>query len=405
MSNKQKSSNILTIVVILLVAIGTVYAFWPKPTFVDIGTVTRGHMMLSINEEARTRVRDIYTVSAPVSGRLLRVEIEPNDSVVKNQTIVATMLPSNPAALNAREQQQALTAVQAAEAALTASKAIFKKSLANHQFASKNFVRAKESIEKGTISQSDYDKAQWEADSAAADLENTKAEISLRRAELANAKAVLIDVENITPNNSKPLKIKAPINGRILHILQKSEVFLTEGTPILELGNTDNDLEVIVELLSTDAVKITEGDKVYIKNWGKSQKLTGVVELIEPYGYTKYSALGVEEQRVKAIIKLNKAERKSAGLGHGFRVEVQIIIWEQNNTLIVPSSALFRNNNQWAVFVVDNDSLILQAVKIAQNNGIQANVIQGLSIDTRVVLYPASELEAGTLVADRKESK
>ena len=169
----------------------------------------------------------------------------------------------------------------------------------------------------------------------------------------------------------------------------------------------NNDLEVISELLSTDAVKVSAGDKVNIVNWGKTVPLTGVVERIDPFGYTKYSALGVEEQRVHAIIKLDKATQETnpeaMTLGHGFRVEVQIVIWEDNNTLIVRASALFRKNNQWAVFVVENDTATLRQIKIARNNGIQASVIEGLTVDDRVVLYPASELEDGAQVASRQE--
>ena len=360
-------------------------------------------MVVTINEEARTRVHDIYTVSAPVSGRLLRVEVEPNDPVEQSQTILAHMLPANPGTLNSRELEKTLTAIESAEASLSVAQANLKKAYAHTAFTNMNLTRATETREKGTISQSEFDKTQWEAESAEAELDNAKAAILLQKATLANAKADLINMDSLGMNTSKTIDLKSPINGRVLNVLQKSESIIAEGTPIVEVGNVAEDLEIIVELLSTDAVKINKGNKVMIQNWGETEPLSGVVERIDPAGFTKYSALGIEEQRVNAIIKLVNTNENELKLGHGFRVEVQIIIWEKDNALIVPASALFRKNNQWAVFAVKNKKAKLQTVNIERNNGIQASVIKGLTADERVVLYPASELENGTYVADRNE--
>lgn len=404
MAKKKQSRKGLTIGAVMLVVVGVVYAFWPKPTLVDIGTVTRGPMTLTINEEARTRVREAYTVSAPVSGRLLRVDAEPNDIVQQAQTIVARMLPSSPPTLDAREREQARTAVQAAEASLRVEQANMKKAVADNTLAITNLKRATERREIETISQSAFEQAQQEAEAAEAALDNAKAAISLREAELANAQAALIGVEESGQGLSETIDIKAPINGRILQVLQESEVVLAAGTPILEIGNVDDDLEIIVELLSTDAVQVTEGDKAMIQNWGGSESLSGVVERIDPFGFTKFSALGVEEQRVHAIIRFTDMDRENVKLGHGFRVEVQIVVWDSNDTTIVPSSALFRKNGQWAVFIVENGTARLREVSVDRNNGTEANVLDGLEPDDRVVLYPASELEDGTSVVSRQES-
>jgi len=404
MAKKKQSRKGLTIGAVMLVVVGVVYAFWPKPTLVDIGTVTRGQMTLTINEEARTRVRDAYTVSAPVSGRLLRVDAEPNDTVQQAQTIVARMLPSNPPTLDAREREQARTAVQAAEASLRVEQANMKKAIADNTLAITNLKRATERREIETISQSAFEQAQQEAEAAEAALDNAKAAISLREAELANAQAALIGVEESGQGLSETIDIKAPINGRILQVLQESEVVITAGTPILEIGNVDDDLEIIVELLSTDAVQVTEGDRVMIQNWGGLESLSGVVTRIDPFGFTKFSALGVEEQRVNAIIRFTDMDRENVKLGHGFRVEVQIVIWESKDTTIVPSSALFRKNGQWAVFMVENGTARLRELSVDRNNGTEANVLDGLEPDDRVVLYPASELEDGTSVVSRQES-
>ncbi len=388
----------------MLVVFGVIYAFWPKPTLVDIGAVSRGHMTLTINEEARTRVRDAYIVAAPVAGRLLRVEAEPNDIVQQGQTIVARMLPSSPPTLDAREREQARTAVQAAEASLRVVQANMKKAVADNTLATTNLKRATELREVGTISQSEFEQAQQQAESADAALDNAKAAISLREAERANAQAALIGVEGAGQGASASIDIKAPINGRILQVLQESEVVVAAGTPIIEIGNIDDDLEIIVELLSTDAVQVTEGDRVIIQNWGGAESLAGVVARIDPFGFTKFSALGVEEQRVNAIIRFTDRDSEKIKLGHGFRVEVRIVIWEGNDTVIVPSSALFRNSGQWAVFIVENATARLRDVEIGRNNGTQSNVIAGLAPDDRVVLYPAAELEDGTRVVSRQKS-
>lgn len=412
MAKKKQSRSKLTIGAVALVVVALVYAFWPQPTLVDIGKVSRGSMILTIDEEARTRVRNAYTVSAPVSGRLLRVDAEPNDVVEQGVTIVARMLPSSPPTLDARQREQAKTAVQAAEATLGVERANLKNAVAGNILASKNVNRATEQREIGTISQSAYEQAQQEFDASEAALDSAKAAISLREAELANAQAALIGLANADQGlpdadqiPSDTINIKAPINGRVLQVLQKSEVILAAGAPILEIGNVEDDLEIIVELLSTDAVQVTEGDKVIIQNWGGSEPLAGVVDRIDPFGFTKFSALGVEEQRVNVIIRFTDVDREKVKLGHGFRVEVQIVIWENDDAVIVSASALFRKNDQWAVFVVEGGDARLKTIDIGRNNGTESNVISGLKLDDRVVLYPASELEDGTSVESRQGSK
>ncbi len=403
MVKKKQSRKTLTIGAGLLVVFGIVYAFWPQPTLVDIGTVSRGHMTLTINEEARTRVHDAYVVAAPVAGRLLRVAAEPNDSVQQGQTIVARILPSSPPSLDAREREQALTAVQAAEASLRVAQANKRKAVADTTLATINFKRATELIEIATISLSEFEQAQQEVESADAALDNAKAAISVREAERANAQAALIGVADTRQGASASIDIKAPINGRIFQVLQESEVVVAAGTPIIEIGNIDDDLEIIVELLSTDAVQVTEGDRVIIQNWGGVESLAGVVARIDPFGYTKFSALGVEEQRVNAIIRFTDRDSDNVKLGHGFRVEVQIVIWESDDTVIVPSSALFRKTGQWAVFLVENGTARLREIEVGHNNGTESHVIAGLAADDRVVLYPAAELEDGASVVSRQK--
>jgi HlyD family secretion protein len=170
----------------------------------------------------------------------------------------------------------------------------------------------------------------------------------------------------------------------------------------MEVGNVDNDLEVLVELLSTDAVKVSPGDRVIIADWGGQSGLDAVVERVDPWGFTKFSALGVEEQRVNAVIRFSDDTQSQYGLGHGFRVEAQIVIWEDADALIVPSSALFRDRQAWSVFAVENGTSRLRGVEIGHNNGVEAQVLGGLEADESVILYPSSGLEDGVKVSRRE---
>lgn len=402
MAKKKQSRKKLTVGAIAVVALILAYAFWPQATLVDMGEVRRGSMMLTINEEARTQVRDAYVVSAPISGRLVRVDAEPNDVVEQGRTTVARMLPLSPPALDVRQHEQANAAVKAAEAALRAARAELKQAVVHNENSKTNVERASQQRNIGSVSQSDLEQAQANAESASAAVESTQAAIAMREAELSNAQAALIGLLDAGSGPQDAIEIKAPVNGRVLKVDQRSEGVITAGTPILEIGNVGNDLEVIVELLSTDAVQVSKGDKVIIDNWGGPDSLTGTVQRVDPYGYTKYSALGVEEQRVNAIIRFDDKQDKM-NLGHGFRVEVKIVIWQGNDVVMVPSSALFRKNDQWAVFVVDGGKARLRNVEIGKNNGTEASVVKGLAPQDQVVLYPASELQDGTSVNNRKD--
>ena len=200
---------------------------------------------------------------------------------------------------------------------------------------------------------------------------------------------------------SDDIPLYAPADGRIMRVIQQSETSLLAGSPIMEIGNIASDLEVVVELLSTDAVQVAQGDAVIIADWGGSTELTGEVIRVDPFGITQFSALGVEEQRVNATVAFTSSSADYAGLGHGFRVETKIIVWEAEDTLIVPASALFRSRDAWAVFIVEDGAARLRTIEIGPNNGIEAQVTTGLSEGDRVILYPSSGLSEGMNVAER----
>lgn len=402
---RKRSRLFLTIGAVVLIGGALAAAFAPRPMMVDMGIVSRGPMTVTIDEEGRTRVRDAYVVSTPVAGRLQRVEVNPGDPVVRGETVVAHMRPTNPAALDIRTREQARAAVEAAEAALRVARADLNAAIANRDFADSDLTRNQRLSERGIIAEAVLDRARQESRVAQANIDTAEAAISMRLAEVANARAQLIGFDDPGQNSGTgggdDIPIHAPATGRILRIMQQSETTLPSGAPIMEIGNVSSDLEVVVELLSTDAVQVQPGDRVIIDDWGGPQTLSGVVERVDPFGVSKFSALGVEEQRVTAVIRFSDPAQAHTGLGHGFRVEARIVVWEAADTLVVPASSLFRNAGDWAVFRVRDGTAHLLAVTPGRNNGIEAQVLDGLEKGDRVVLFPSSGLTDGAGVAQR----
>jgi HlyD family secretion protein len=384
------------------------YAFWPRPVMVDIGETARTPMVVTIDEEAKTRVRDAYVVSAPIAGRLLRVEVEPGDSVQDNETTIARMLPLPPSALDIRTREQARATVSAAEAALRVARADLNKAMADKDLADLDVKRTRKLRQSDIVAQAELDRASRAWRLANASLDTAKAAISMREAELANARARLISFsEGPAPGTDVPesedtIPLLAPVSGRILQVMQKSETTLAAGAPILEIGDISNDLEIVVELLSTDAVQVSPGDRVIIEKWGGPYPLSGIVERVEPWGFTKFSALGVEEQRVNGIIKFINPLEHRENLGHGFRVETRIVVWEAEDALTVPSSALFREKGGWAVYTVVDGRAHFKSIEIGRSNGVRAEILHGLEAGDRIILYPGPGITDGTRVEQRK---
>jgi HlyD family secretion protein len=405
---QKKSRNWIILGIAVLLAGALLYAFWPKPLGVDMGKAMRGPMHQAIQEEARTRVRDAYMVSSPIAGRLLRVAVEPGDAVVGDVSVVAQMLPSNASPLDLRDREQARSLVLVSQAALRVAEAQLSKAVADKELADLDVQRMRKLHAHNMVAQAMLDNAEGAAKAATAAWNMAKASVSVREAEVSSANARLISFEQAPlPEGADKLPsdvigLTSPVSGSVLRVLQKSATTLNAGEAIVEVGDTSNDLEVIAELLSTDAVQVSVGDRVFIDNWGGPKPLAGVVERIEPAGFTKFSALGVEEQRVNVIIRFSEPAAQRPSLGHGYRVEVQIVVWEDDNALNVPSSALFRQDGQWAVFTVEDGRAHLQPVEAGRNNGQRAQLISDLPEGTAVVLYPGPELQDGARVEQRK---
>ncbi|WP_353471235.1 HlyD family efflux transporter periplasmic adaptor subunit [Salipiger sp. H15] len=391
----------------LLLGLALAAAFWPRPELVDIGRVTRGPLVVTIDEEGKTEVRDVYVVTTPVAGRLLRVQGVDGDAV-KQGDVVAHMRPAAPSVLDLRTREQARAAVAAAQAALLQAKAEVNAAQADVELSVSDHDRAKALAARGTISTAALDQARTAALAAQARLETSRAAVAMREAELANAQAQLIGfddqglAEALVEVGSSDIPLRAPVDGRILRVVEESETTLGAGAPVLEIGNIEEDLQVAVDLLSSDAVQVVPGARVMLDDWGGLGTLDAVVERIAPLGSTEVSALGVEEQRVRVILRFTAPPETRAALGHGYRVLARIVTWEAQDTLQIPQSAAFREGGEWAVFRVEGGRAEQVPVTLGQGNGAQVQVLDGLGEGDEIVLYPPADLADGDLVAQRQ---
>tara|TARA_R110000868_G_scaffold4567_5_gene28651 strand:- start:2947 stop:4164 length:1218 start_codon:yes stop_codon:yes gene_type:complete len=383
----------------IALAVLLAFAFRPQPVLVDLADVTRDTLTVSVRDEARTRVREVYIVSAPLGGRLLRINHDAGDSVAAGD-VLATILPGDPALLDARSQVEARAAVRSAEAALAFANAEAERAGLEYNYARTEAERIETLFGTGVASQGAVDRVRLARRTALAGLNTARANIARVEAELEAAQARL-SRPGEDGTNGGLVEIHAPVTGRLLRVLQESESVVAPGTPVLEMGDPA-DLEIVVEFLSTDAVQIHEGNAAEITAWGGGQPLRGRVRRVEPYGFIKVSALGVEEQRVNVIIDLLDEAATWAALGHGYRVEAAVTIWRQQDTLQLPVAALFRSEGQWAVYRVEEGRAALTPVEIGQENGRMAQILSGLEAGDRIVMYPGPQIRDGVAVKRRE---
>lgn len=391
-------------VVCVLVAAGLIYAFMPQPVPVDLGTITTGPMRVTIDDEGKTRVREVYVVSTPLSGRAMRITHKVGDVVVAGETVLATIEPGDPTFLDVRSRTKADAAAKAAEAVLALAVAEQEKAQAELDFALSELGRAEKLAKRNTISASALDRAQLEAKTRQAALDTAKAATKVRRYELENARAALIEAGEGQPDSGTAtgccVPVRAPVNGKILSVLHESAGIVAAGDPLIEVGNPEA-IEIIADLLSTDAVQIAPGALVLIDAWGGDKILTGKVRRIEPTGFTKISALGIEEQRVNVLVDFTGDSKNWRRLGHGYRVQLRIVIWEKEKALRAPVGALFREGEDWAVFTVVDGKAALRRVRIGHRNATYAEILDGLAEGDIVVRHPSDQVSDGASVIAR----
>ncbi len=386
----------------LAIAAGLAAAFAPRPVTVDLVTVDTGPLVVTVDEEGKTRVHDVYVLSAPVTGRLLRIDMDPGDYVAANLTILAEIEPVDPAFLDPRSEAQARAAVQAAEAAHALARAEVDEARAELEFAQAEQSRALELIVDGTISQRDLDEAQRRYKTAKAALGTARAGLQVRIFELEQAGARLLSPMQTQDRLGECdcIPITSPVPGRVLTVVNHSERVVTAGDPLIEIGDPST-LEVVVDFLSADAVRIEPGQRVIVDNWGGDEPLEGRVQRVEPFGFTKVSALGIEEQRVNVVIDFTSEPSLWRRLGHGYQVEARVVLFEQDSALTIPLTALFRVDDGWTVFVETDGRARLTSVNLGERNGLVAQVLHGIAAGTRVIAHPNDRIFDGTRISPR----
>lgn len=384
------------------VALAIVVAFWPRPVIVDMIGAERGELVVTVDDEGETRVRDVYVISAPVMGRMRRIELRAGDAVDAVDTIVAAIEPIDPEFLDPRSEAQARADVRAAESAEVLARAEVEQAQAELDFAEQELERARELMRQMMISQRELDEAERAHRTRHAALDTARAGHEMRLFQLERARAELVSPVDTEGGRDvcECIALRSPVTGRILRVLQESEGVVSAGAPLVEIGDP-RELEIVVDLLSADAVKVEAGQRVIIESWGGDEPLEGRVRLVEPFGFTKVSALGIEEQRVNVVIDLVSPMEEWSRLAHGYQVDARVVLSEAQAVLKLPLTALFRDGDSWAVFVDSGGRAELRRIEIGRRNSVAAEIVAGLEEGERVVLHPSDRVVDGARIAAR----
>lgn len=386
--------RILNAIILIIVAAGVfaLITIWlrPKPTKVDVAKAIRGPMRVTVDGEGKTRVRDRYVVAAPVAGRLRRITLRRGDAVETGQVIAQIdSLPLTP--LDPRQRAEAIGRVNAAKDAKREIDKMIDRSKALYDQARRDCERCEILVRSGDISRQELERAQTAVATSFREYEaaRSRAESASHEVEVASA-ALLAANQSESPARAA-VKVQAPTRGKVLRVVEESERVVVAGAPLVELSNPSM-LEVVIELLSTDAVKVSPGAHVFIEEWGGSEALEARVRMIEPSAFTKVSALGIEEQRVNVVADLTTP---AAALGDGYRVEGRITVWQADNVLQVPVSALFRQGESWCLFVVENGEASLRQVEVGQRTPFEIEIKSGLDEGAQLIIHPSNQIQEG----------
>lgn len=382
------------VVVLLLI----VYGFLPKPVSVDTAAASIGPLRVTVEEEGRTRVKDRYVISAPVPGFLRRIRLEAGNEVKKGQR-VAALEPLRSAVLDPRSRAEAEAAVNAARAALDAAKEKARAATVDAEYLKERADRSKQLFEGGFIARDQFDETVAAYKKADAIRLSAEAAVTTSRADLARAESAL-RYSAAGPgggDTKETVVVRSPVSGRVLKIHRESEGVVNSGEPLLDVGNPKS-LEVRVEVLSSDAVRIKADTPVLFERWGDDATLEGRVRIVEPSGFTKISSLGVEEQRVLVIVDFTSPFEVWRRLGDGYRLDATFVLWQGESVLQVPASAVFRKGEGWAAFVVQNGRARLREIEVGRRNGLQAEIRSGIAAGERVIIHPGDEIKDGTRV-------
>lgn len=392
------------------IVVGLAWFGWPRPIGVDLATIVRERMEVAAEDDGKTHVRHIYTVSAPVAGKVLRIShpmreqgfsLHVGDEVVANKTVVAVMQPTTPAFIDVRSHDQLQAEVTAADAAIAQQEAEVRRLEATLDFLRGELQRAQALARTQSISTQALDKAKSDVAVNEAALASAKALVEVRRSTRDSLAARLTDPAKVAPpgNADCCIRIPAPVSGRVLRIIQDSEGVVLPGAPLIDIGDP-RDLEVVADLISTEAVQVRLGAPVRIDGWG-GPPIRGKVVRVDPAGFLKVSALGIEEQRVRVTIDFVDPPEVWQALGHDYRVIVHVALWSADDVLTVPIGALFRRRDNWALFAVVDGRARITAVTVGHRNNSVAEILSGIAPGAQIVLHPSDRIGDGTRVAQR----
>ena len=395
----QTRRRVFVLSVAAVVLLALVYGFMPRPIPVETARVSRGPLRVTVEEEARTRVHDRFVVSAPIPGFLQRIELDAGDRVRKNR-LVAVIVPGRSTVLDPRSRAEAEATTNAARAALETAKERARAASADADYARQRLGRIKELFDGGFVSKDDHDQAEAAAKKADAVRDSSEAAVSTAKADLDRARSVLRYSGAAQKGAAgEAVMVRSPVDGTVLKLHLKSEGMVNAGQPLLDLGNPRR-LEVVAEVLSAQAVKIEKNMRVLFERWGGQPVLEGRVRVVEPSGFTKVSSLGVEEQRVLVIVDFTSPPEVWQNLGDGYRLDATFVIWE-GTVLQVPESALFRKNDRWALFIIENKRAKMLTVDVGRRTGVAAQVLSGVPEDAPVITHPDNAVTNGARVRVR----
>jgi len=387
-----------------LVGAAVAWSLVPRPIAVDLVVVRRGQLVVSVEEEGRTRIHDTYVLSAPVAGRVQRIDADVGDAVTAGETVLARIEPGDPSLLDPRSEAEARASVEAAEAARALSEARVEEATAELDFARAELERATGLARDGMIPRRELDEANKLFRTRTAGLATARAGLQMRLFELERARAQLItpDSERSPVDECDCVPLTAPVSGLILRIPERSERSVSLGEALLEIGDP-RELEVVVDYLSSDAVRVRPGQRVVIDGWGGATPLAGRVRNVEPLGFTKVSALGIEEQRVNVVIDFEGEPAAWERLGHGYRVDTAVVLWESDAALTVPLTALFREGDGWALFRVESGRAVKTRVESGQRSGLDVEIVSGLDEGDSIIVHPGNRVRDGDRVEARDD--
>ncbi|MCB6176734.1 efflux RND transporter periplasmic adaptor subunit [Rhodobacter sp. Har01] len=387
----------------LALVAAAVWSLRPDPLLVDLVAVTRGPMEVTVEAEGVTRVRETWSVTAPIAGTVARSPVREGDAVVRDETEVALIRPADPPLLDARARAQAEAAVTEAQAAVRQAEVVLAQAQTDEALARAQLDRNVELARRGIIPQRALEDAEQKASAAAAALDSARAELDLHRATLARMQAQLSGPETAKTGIADGeccLRLRAPQSGTVLLVTDLNARPVQQGDLLVTIADLQ-DLQIEADLLSSDAVRVTPGAPVHVERWGGAGTLEARVERIDPTGFTKVSALGIEEQRVLVHMDFVTPPAARAGLGDGYRVFVRVAVWQADAILQVPQSALFRQGTDWAVFKAVAGRAVLAPVSIGQSQGGMAEVLSGLAEGDLVIAYPGNRISEGARIEAR----